>query len=63
MLAAAYGGRGLGQAVETLRLLINAKADLTARSDDSRRTTALGCAVRKKKSDAIDFLTSLGAPM
>ena len=57
-----HGGRGLGQAVETLRLLINSKADLTARCDRPRET-ALGAAVRKKKSDVVAFLTSLGAPM
>ena len=59
-MAAEYGGRG-NNTVETLRLLINAKADFTAR--DFHGATALGCAVRKKKSDVIDFLTSLGARM
>ncbi len=61
-MAAAYGGRG-NATVETLRLLIDAKADLTARCDGLPRETALGCAVRKKKSDVVAFLTSLGAPM
>ena len=61
IVAAAYGGRG-NATVETLRLLIDAKADLTARCDRPRET-ALGAAVRKKKSDVVAFLTSLGAPM
>jgi ankyrin repeat protein len=59
-VAAEYGGRG-NNTIETLRLLINAKADLTARN--SYGVTALGGAVKKRKSDVIDFLTSLGARM
>ena len=57
IVAAEYGGKS----IETLRLLINAKADLTARGN--YMVTALGCAVKKNKSDVVAFLTSLGAPM
>ena len=62
-----HGGRGLGQAVETLRLLIDAKADLNARRMDNNITkrweTVLSCAVWQQKYEAISFLESFGASM
>ena len=60
--AAQYGGL---KNIEALHMLIDARADITARSAQIRGTgeTDLGAAVRRKKTDVISFLKSLGAPM